>query len=200
MLEQSLRHHYQKFLVDPLVNKIDRWFSPVHITLLSGVLGLLFIPALLMGYTILAIALLLASGYCDTLDGSLARHQNNPSSIGSVLDIMMDRFVEFTVLFTFYLLNPQERALTVILMLGSILLCITSFLVVGIFTQNDSHKSFHYSPGLMERAEAFCFFIAMVLLPDCFNMLAIVFTVLVCITALIRIRQFVRAELWLRNN
>lgn len=197
MLEQSLRHHYQKIMVDPLVKKINHHLAPLQITLLSGLLGLLFIPVLLHGNALLAIFLLLASGYCDTLDGSLARHQNSFSPTGAVLDIVTDRIVEFAVIFALYLVNPTARSLCVILMLGSILFCITSFLVVGIFTQNDSHKSFHYSPGLMERAEAFCFFIAMVLFPDYFNAFALVFTALVCLTAFIRLKQFAKAETFL---
>lgn len=63
------------------------------------------------------------------------------------------------------IIAPQERGLWCMLTLGSMLLCITSFLVVGIFTENQSQKSFHYSPGLMKRAEAFSFFIAMMIWP-----------------------------------
>ncbi|MDX1836090.1 CDP-alcohol phosphatidyltransferase family protein [Legionella taurinensis] len=199
MLEQTLRHHYQKILVDPLVRTLNQRITPQTITWLSGCFGLAFIPALCQGYNTLAIALLLLSGYCDTLDGSLARHQHQSSPMGSVLDIMMDRLVEFAVVFALYWVNP-ERALAIILMLGSMLLCITSFLVVGIFSQNESHKSFHYSPGLMERVEAFCFFIAMVLLPHWFNGLAAVFTALVCLTAVIRLMQFARADAHFRSQ
>lgn len=198
MLEQVLRHHYQKRLVDPLVRILDQRITPQAMTWLSGFFGLAFIPALCGGYDHLAILLLLISGYCDTLDGSLARHQNQASPLGSVLDIMMDRLVEFAVVFALYWVNP-ERAFAIILMLGSMLLCITSFLVVGIFSQNESHKSFHYSPGLMERAEAFCFFIAMVLLPQWFNGLAAVFTTLVCLTAAIRLVQFARRDALFRS-
>ena len=75
-------------------------------------------------------------------------------------------------------------------MLGSMLLCITSFLVVGIFVANDSHKSFHYNPGIMERAEAFIFFIAMMLWPSAFVGLAMLFSLLVTLTAIIRLTQF----------
>lgn len=193
MIEQTLRHHYQILFVDPVVRILGYHASPKAITGLSGLLGLGFIPALSLGHSSLAILLLLLSGYCDTLDGSLARHQKQASPLGSVLDIMTDRLVEWAVLFAFYWVNPAW-ALAIILMLGSMLLCITSFLVVGIFTQNESHKSFHYSPGLMERAEAFCFFIAMTLWPQWFNGLAGVFSVLVSLTAATRIYQFARAE------
>lgn len=190
MLEQALRTYYQRALVDPLVRLLQHNVAPISVTWLSGVFGLLFIPFLLLNKPLMAIICLLISGYLDTLDGSLARYQNKSSDFGSAMDIIMDRIVEFAVIFAFYLYAPAERALVIILMLGSILLCITSFLVVGIFTSNSSHKSFHYSPGLMERAEAFAFFIAMTLCPTYFNSFALVFCFLVCYTALIRLIEF----------
>ena len=194
MLEQSVRQYYQATLVDPLVRFIGHRISPISVTLLAGVFGILFIPFLLTDHTIWAVACLLFSGYLDTLDGSLARHQNNSTALGSVLDIMADRLVEFSVIFAFYLVDPIQHGLAAILMLGSILLCITSFLVVGIFTPNDSHKSFHYSPGLIERAEAFVFFIVMTLVPHYFKPLAFIFTGLVILTAGIRLLQFAKAH------
>ena len=199
MLEQSIRGMYQRLLVDPMVKHLNHHVTPTQVTLLAGLIGILFLPFLLLGHPLYAIACLLISGYLDTLDGSLARHQGSSTPIGSALDIMMDRLVEFVVIFAFYLLNPAEHGLAAMLMLGSILLCITSFLVDGIFTPNDSTKGFHYSPGLMERAEAFCFFIAMVLLPSYFNILAFLFTVLVLLTAGVRLSQFVKAHTELQS-
>lgn len=194
MLEQSLRQPYEKIAVDPLVQLIDFRFTPLQVTILAGLLGLLVIPALLLGLPILAICLLLASGYCDSLDGALARHQQNHSPLGAVFDIVTDRLVEFAVILGLYLIHPESRSLSVIFMLGSILCCITSFLVVGIFTENASHKSFHYSSGIMERAEAFCFFIVMILLPAQFNLFAVIFIILVFLTAFIRLKEFYKAN------
>ncbi|MGM0439504.1 MAG: CDP-alcohol phosphatidyltransferase family protein [Chlamydiota bacterium] len=135
---------------------------------------------------------LATSGYCDTLDGSLARLQNRPTSLGTVYDITSDRLVELATVLGLYAYAPQERHLLSLLMLGSILICITTFLVVGIFSENTSKKSFSYSAGIMERTEAFIFFSAMILLPQHFNNLAAIFTIMVFITALIRIREFRR--------
>ena len=190
MIEQGIRRYYQKLLVDPLAIQLSNRIQPNTITWLSGLLGLLVIPALLFHQVAFAIIFLLLSGYCDTLDGTLARFTHHTTDWGSVLDIMMDRLVEFSVVFGLWLVDPSYRALGCFLMLGSMLLCITSFLVVGIFVTNNSHKSFHYSPGIMERAEAFIFFIAMMLWPSAFAFLAIVFSVLVTLTAVIRLRQF----------
>lgn len=190
MIEKIIRIHYQRILVDPVASRLTRKLTPNHITFASGILGALVVPALLLDYKLLATLLLLSSGYCDTLDGTLARFQKKSSNAGAMLDIIVDRFVEFSVIFGLFALNPGERGWGAIFMLGSILLCITSFLVVGIFTQNNSNKGFHYNPGLMERAEAFLFFIAMIWLPNNFNILSSIFCLLVLWTATLRARNF----------
>ncbi len=191
MIETPLRPLYQKLLVDPLAKRIINRITPNQITLLACLLGVLIIPALLLQQKILGCALLLLSGYCDTLDGSLARLKPQSAQIGSFLDIMADRLVEFSAIFALFALDPMHRSWGAIVMLGSILMCITSFLVSGIFTPNNSPKGFHYSSGLMERAEAFIFFILMMLLPHYFNWLAAIFSILVLWTAYVRTREFV---------
>lgn len=189
MLEQHVRQYYQFLLVDPLARQLQNHIQPNTVTWLSGLLGVLVIPALFWQQYTIAIVLLLLSGYCDALDGTLARLTHRCTAWGSVLDITMDRVVEFSVIYGLWFVDAS-RASGCLLMLGSILLCITSFLVVGIFTANTSTKSFHYSPGLIERAEAFIFLIAMILWPKAFGILAVVFSSLVTLTALLRLRQF----------
>ncbi|HAT8125959.1 CDP-alcohol phosphatidyltransferase family protein [Legionella pneumophila] len=190
MIEQYLRPLYQRLCVNPITPVLIERVTPNQVTFFSGVLGLLVIPALWLNLPYLAISLLLLSGYCDTLDGTIARLTNHCSDWGSVLDIMTDRVVEVGVVFALWAINPNERGLGSLLMMASILLCITSFLVVGIFKTNDSEKSFHYSPGLIERAEAFVFFIAMMLWPNHFLSLAMIFSLLVIGTAMHRLYEF----------
>jgi len=192
MLEQLMRQYYQKSCVDPLIRLIGNTLSPITLTVFASIFGVLFVPFLLTGHSLLAVFCLLLSGYLDSLDGSLARYQNNSTPFGAVLDIMVDRLVEFSVILGFYLLDPVQHGLAAIVMLGSILLCITSFLVAGIFTPNNSSKSFHYSSGLIERAEAFVFFVVMTFIPAYFTVLAFLFAALVTLTALIRLWQFER--------
>ena len=194
MLEQAMRQYYQVIFVDPVVRIIGHKISPLCVTWMAGLVGILFIPCLLTHHTFWATACLLLTGYLDTLDGSLARYQNNSTSLGSVLDILMDRVVEFSVIFAFYLVDSIQHGMAAFLMLGSVLFCVTSFLVVAIVTPNESKKGFHYSAGLMERAEAFIFFIVMTLVPHDFNALAFLFTALVVLTAVIRLIQFAKTD------
>ncbi len=195
MLEENLRHHYQKWFVDPVAKAIQHYINPLHITILSGLLGLLVIPTLYYSKIALALLLLVSSGYLDTLDGTVARQTKASSAFGSAMDIVTDRLVEISVVIGLWLVDPTHRAFLSLLMLASMLLCITSFLVVGIFTSNDSHKGFHYSPGIMERAEAFIFFILMMLLPMYFVPLSILFIILVMLTTVIRLIEFRSASL-----
>lgn len=194
MLESYIRPMYQRACVDAVAQKIAEHVSPNSITILAGLIGILVIPTLWLHLPLLAVIILLISGYADTLDGTLARIRQHTTPVGSVLDIMMDRLVECAIVLGLFLYDPSHRNGWCLLMLISILLCITSFLVVGIFTQNNSQKSFYYSPGLIERAEAFMFFIAMILFPHYFSKLALLFTVLVLFTASLRIYQFIRNE------
>lgn len=155
-------------------------------------MGLAILPLLAFGLTYWALFCLMLSGFLDTLDGALSRLQMRASSKGAALDIISDRAVEFAVILGLFFIGPTMRALPVILMLGSTLLCITSFLIVGVFAQNQTEKSFHYSPGLIERSEAFIFFAAMILFPSAFFALSYLFSFLVFLTALIRTAQFLK--------
>ena len=190
MIEPYVRPLYQRIFCDPLARLLGKSFSPNFITLLGTGVGIAIIPTLYFNFTSLALALLIITGIFDTLDGTIARLFQKDSPFGTVLDIIGDRLVEFSIILGLFLVSPETRALGCILMLGSMIICITSFLVVGVFSENESQKGFHYSPGLMERPEAFLFFGAMFLLPQFFQLLAFLFTVLVFLTAYLRVMEF----------
>ena len=192
MIDSYFRTYYQTKILDPLLtNRLINQASPHFFTFLASISGL-FIPIFLFFHLqYIAFIFLLFSGFLDTLDGSLSRHQNKSSPKGAVFDIVSDRFVEFCIFLGLYLYNPM-RGLPIIVMFGAVFLCITSFLVVGIFHKNESKKSFYYSPGLVERTEAFIFFSLMILLPNFFSPLAYLFSLLVVLTVVIRIYQFTK--------
>lgn len=133
--------------------------------------------------------MLLLSGYFDILDGSVARLQGSSSSFGTILDILSDRFVESFIIIAIFI-NQLDIAWVGLLMMMSIIVCISSFLLVGIFSQKESSKSFYYSPGLIERAETFIFFIVMILFPNMVLILGLIYTLLVLWTTLYRCYEF----------
>ncbi|PIZ04211.1 MAG: CDP-alcohol phosphatidyltransferase family protein [Gammaproteobacteria bacterium CG_4_10_14_0_8_um_filter_38_16] len=191
MLESYLRSHYQKYFVDNVAKYVAKYATPNQITLLSLCTGVCILPALIFHQRWIGVILLILTGYLDMLDGTLARLRSCSSEVGAMLDILSDRVVEAAAIMGLYFVNPMYPGFLSLLMLSSILICITSFLVVGIFTQNNTQKSFYYSPGLIERAEAFIFFAAMMIFPSLYPVLAILFSILVFYTAADRIHQFV---------
>ncbi|NGX48095.1 MAG: hypothetical protein K1000chlam3_01484, partial [Chlamydiae bacterium] len=191
VINSKLKTPYQNFVIAPLLKlSLLRNIDPKALTFLSLFFGLLIPFFLPLGLPTLSLLCLALSGFFDTVDGALARHVGKTSPQGAVLDITSDRVVEFMIVLGLYLVNPGGRSLLCLLMLGSILFCITTFLVVGIFSKNTTEKSFYYSPGIIERAEAFAFFALMMIFPAAFIPLALIFTFLVILTGIIRIYQF----------
>jgi archaetidylinositol phosphate synthase len=54
-------------------------------------------PSIYPSYLVTAIVLLLTSGYCDALDGALARLHDETSVAGGFLDSLLDRYVDASV-------------------------------------------------------------------------------------------------------
>ncbi|TNF69503.1 MAG: CDP-alcohol phosphatidyltransferase family protein [Gammaproteobacteria bacterium] len=199
MLEQSVRKPYQKLFVDWVAYQLSGKVHPITITFLSLLTGFISAISIFLNLPFVAIIFLLISGYLDTLDGTLARVSKTQSDLGCILDIMTDRMVEIMIILSLCFYHVETRALPGLLMLASIILCISAFLVIGIFTTNRANqgKSFFYSQGLMERAETFIFFIIMISIPSLFIPLAYLFSLLVIITAFLHIFRFF---LWSKSH
>lgn len=196
MIDSCFRPIFQRYCVDPFARQLTKCtcISPVSMTLCAMLFGVLAGFFIVENFKLWASIFLLLSGYFDSLDGTLARFRQQASDKGAVLDIVADRVVEFSVILGLLLIAPAVRAVPIVWMLGATMICLTSFLVVGIFQQNHSQKSFHYSAGVMERPEAFVFFLVMLWWPAGFIGLAWVYTSLVFYTAFYRVYQFMRAD------
>ena len=194
MIETRFRKTYQRLCIDPLLNLgFLQKLHPNFFTCLACLTGVSIIPLLSFRFSFSAFVVLVISGFLDTVDGSLARHLKITSSKGAALDIVCDRITEFAIILGLYAVEPNSRALSTIIMLGSIFICVTAFLIVGIFTDKSSEKSFFYSPGLIERAEAFIAFAIMILFPSFFTVSSYIFSFLVLITAAMHMHQFFRS-------
>lgn len=197
MLDTYCRPIYQKYCLDPLVVLLAKYkgLRPSHITVLAILSGVFAAACIVWQHWVLATVLIVLSGYCDSLDGTLARYTDCTSDTGATLDLLGDRLVEFLILWALFMIAPPTAANIVFAMLGASYLCVTTFLVVGVFSHNNSEKSFYYSVGLMERAEAFLFFVAMLWLPHWFTGLGIAYVILVLYTAIRRMLAF-----WARQS
>ena len=206
MLETYLRWPFQRLFVDQVAQQMQR-ISPNAITLTSALLGAIGAGFLIYQHIEWGAICFLFSGYADVLDGSIARIRSSSSLTGTVLDLCLDRFVEFMMVLSLYFLG-LDRAFACLLMLGAMYLCTASFFAVSLCTQaleaqlksrNISSlgavkKSFYYSPGLIERAETFVFFFAMIAFDQAFFALAYLYAGLVLLTTLVRLIQFVRVQ------
>ena len=165
MIDTYLQHHIKNILKHKVKLLTSMGVTANQITVLGLCLGLGVAFAIINNNTTLAVILLLLSGYCDILDGILARAQGGGSFLGTLMDITFDRLVEVSIVLALGFTYPNGMPV-MMLLLASIVICITVFLVVGIIIHKESHKSFFYAPGLMERTEAYILFILLIIFPQ----------------------------------
>lgn len=94
----------------------------------------------------LALLLLLFSGFCDALDGALARLYNKTTLLGGFLDSLLDRYVDAAVLCGLILGGLCEPLWGLLALIGSLL---TSYARA----RSEAAGILMESIGLVERAE-----------------------------------------------
>lgn len=75
-------------------------FTPIHITLLFGVSGLVAMYCILQGHYFTASFFLILKSVIDAVDGELARIKKTPSYTGRYLDSIFDLILNFLLLMT----------------------------------------------------------------------------------------------------
>ena len=92
-----------------VANKLaDTTITPIHITLLFGVCGLIAVYSIIHGFYILAGILLILKSVIDAIDGELARAKNTPSYTGRYLDSVFDYIINFMVLLAIWSVTGQS--------------------------------------------------------------------------------------------
>lgn len=178
------------------------------VTLLGAAIAIPLIFALASGSHVIALILLALNRLLDGLDGAVARatHRSaNARDLGGYLDIVADYVFYAAVPFGFALAAPADNGVAAAALLASFLLTCSSFLAYAALAARQAvetgpklrpelRKSFFYSRGLMEGAETIAFFVAMIVWPAHFALLAWIFAALCVATALQRtavaVRQF----------
>jgi CDP-diacylglycerol--glycerol-3-phosphate 3-phosphatidyltransferase len=95
LIPQSLQDRFLK-VVSPLTTLFSKWgLSPNTFTIAGVVITSFGAAAFVAEYTRLAGILILAGGFCDTIDGSIARTADKASRFGALLDSAADRYSEF---------------------------------------------------------------------------------------------------------
>jgi len=188
-------------LFEKLVKKVFyQRVSANQLTITGLILGLasaiLIFLSVRLQYTLalitLAAILMSISFFFDVIDGILARLEKS-TIFGGILDIFCDRTVEIFLIIALVSTDPLNLMWPGIFSLGSIVLCITMFLVVGGAIKaedlKETQKVIYYRKGLIERSETFIFLITITLVMSLRIILMWIFAILIFITAILRLRD-----------
>lgn len=95
LIPQSLQDSFVRML-SPLITLLSKWgLSPNSFTVAGVMITSFGAAAFWMGYIRLAGILILLGGFCDTIDGLIARTTGKVSRFGALLDSSFDRYSEF---------------------------------------------------------------------------------------------------------
>ena len=84
----------------PIAKLFANWlkntrFTPIHVTFLFGICGLIAIYCILLNHYFLASFFIILKSIIDAVDGELARAKNTPSYVGRYLDSVFDIILNF---------------------------------------------------------------------------------------------------------
>lgn len=89
-------------------------FTPIHLTLLFGVSGLIAIYCILQNQYLLACFFIILKSIIDAADGELSRVKNTPSYVGRYLDSVFDIILNFLFFMTISYVSKTSFWLTLI--------------------------------------------------------------------------------------
>jgi len=136
----------------------------------------------------LALIFFVFSAFLDLVDGSVARYQNRVTSAGAYLDTIIDRYVEFFILFALMFVSYPRFVFSA---RTWIILAIFGSLMTTYAKSAGFEKGREIRGGIMERAERLIFIFGIILASWFFRLIAIylivLFAVLVNVSAVQRI-------------
>lgn len=93
-------------------------FTPIHVTLLFGLSGLIAIYCVLQNHYFLAGFFIILKSGIDAADGELARIKNTPSYTGRYLDSIFDIVLNFLLFMAIYYVSKTTIWLTFLAFIG----------------------------------------------------------------------------------
>ncbi|WP_310557092.1 CDP-alcohol phosphatidyltransferase family protein [Flavobacterium sp.] len=106
---------FGKFLANNLKNTR---FTPIHVTLLFGISGLIAIGCILQNHYFFAAFFILLKSGIDAADGELARLKNTPSYTGRYLDSVFDIILNFMFFMTICYVSKTTIWFTILAFIG----------------------------------------------------------------------------------
>ena len=184
-------------LIDRLLNPIGRGLVVLgvtanQVTMIGVAFGLIAVGCAAAGLFYPALWFVIANRVIDGLDGAVARASRS-SDFGGYLDIVCD-FIFYSAIPLAFAVARPETALAAAFLIFSFIGTTTSFLGFAILaekhqvtTQIRGKKAFYYLGGLTEGTETILLFLAMLVWPDYFSVMAIIFGTLCWVTTGTRI-------------
>ncbi len=93
-------------------------FTPIHVTLLFGISGLIAIVCILQNHYYLASFFILLKSIIDAADGELSRVKNTPSYTGRYLDSVFDIILNFLFFMTICYVSKTPFWMTILAFIG----------------------------------------------------------------------------------
>lgn len=188
---------YVRPIIDPPLNRLGKELADYGITANQTTsvgfgIGLLAIFMIMAGQYHFAFVLICLNRLCDGLDGAVARH-HGLSDFGGFLDIVADFIIYAGIVFAFGIAKPDSMTYAAFLIF-SFIGPITSFLAYAIIaskrkvqTEKRGKKSFYHLGGICEGTETSVILLLFCLVPDAFNILAVIYGLLCWMTTIGRI-------------
>ena len=143
MIDTKLKKSKINAIVDQFVKKfLLNHISANQMTLIGLILGLTSSIVIVISEIInwnviiqkiifiIAVIIMVVSFGADIFDGALAK-MKKPTVFGGIFDIFSDRTVEVSILIAIIFIDPVNLLWPGVFSLGSIVLCITIFLLIG---------------------------------------------------------------------
>ena len=96
----------------------DSRFTPIHVTLLFGISGLIALYCIVNGYYFFAAFFIVLKSIIDAADGELARIKNTPSYFGRYLDSVFDIVLNFMFLMAICYVSKTTIWFTILAFIG----------------------------------------------------------------------------------
>ena len=138
-------------VLSPLIVLLAKWkLTPNLITFAGLIITSFAAGALLLGYIRLSGLLVLVGGFCDSIDGLVARTSGKASRFGALLDSTIDRYSEFIIFFgiTLYFINMEDYTMS-----GGAFLALCGSFMVSYARARAESLGFEADVGLMQRPE-----------------------------------------------
>ena len=191
-------------LIDRLLDPIGRGLVRLgvtanQVTMIGAAFGLIAAGCVAAGLFHTALWFVIANRVIDGMDGAVARASRS-SDFGGYLDIVSD-FIFYSAIPMAFAVAQPKTALAAAFLIFSFIGTATSFLGFAILAEKHhvtaqirGKKAFYYLGGLTEGTETILLFLAMLVWPDYFSVMAIIFGILCWVTTGTRIyaayRQF----------